>query len=332
MQTTTQLNTSSKQEKALSISQLVEAIREPIKKTFAGQPFTIYGDVERVNPYQNHCYIKLVDKSGKNTVPITVFIKDTVLSTCQFQIEPLMSILITGYITLSTKNEIIITAIRFENLGFGLMQAQIDTWKNTHQNLFTRQKKISPLICKNIAVISNQEPEIQGLSDFTSHLKYGNVTVYQAIMQGKNVAEDIAQAIQQINLDKGYDCICIVRGGGSFADLFEYNKPQLLTAIAESNILVITAIGHETDHPLCDEVADIRYAAPAVAAANLTMKMELLLADIEQKYKEIKNHYKIISSRTEQQIKDKNIKNKHNNNLVFAGIIIVILLIYIFSK
>lgn len=312
---------------SLSISQLISTIREPIKKTFENTTYTVYGDVERVNNYQEHKYVTLVDKTGNQSIFLNVFIRNNVLRNCPYPIENQTSLLLTGTITLSTKNEITLIANHFENLGYGLMQAQIEAWKKDYRDILERPKKELPLFCQNIAVISNIET--QGFQDLVCHLKYGEITLYQTNMQGSDTAENISKNIYKINQKGGYDCICIIRGGGNYADLFEFNKPVLLKAIADSKIPIITGIGHETDYPLCDLAADLRYPAPAAVAIGLTNRVEILLSDITDIHKEISEKHTRILNLEHQKIKERQLKYKSNNYLILAGVIIVILITYI---
>lgn len=85
-------------------------------------------------------------------------------------------------------------------------------------------------------------------------------------VQGEGAAQEIAQAIQQFNRYQLVDVMIVGRGGGSFEDLWPFNEEIVASAIFESLIPVISAVGHETDHCIADYVADVRAATPSSAA------------------------------------------------------------------
>ncbi len=258
---------------AFSVQRFLNAIKEPIKATFQNQSFTVYGDVDRVSPWNGCYYLSLVEKASSYTYNLKIFISEQLALKNNIEIRPKMKLLVVGIVVLN-KNEIQFNALQYEDLGYSRLHRQIEDWKKTYKHVFEREKKKLPLLCRRIAIISN--PTIQGYEDFSKHLRYGELTVIETKMQGDKVAEDVVFAIEKINSTKNYDCILIVRGGGSFADLYEFNKPALLDAIAASMIPVASAVGHETDFPLCDFAADIRFSTPTHAGKELTERAEYL--------------------------------------------------------
>lgn len=85
-------------------------------------------------------------------------------------------------------------------------------------------------------------------------------------VQGAFAAGQIADAVREFNLKKCVDVIIVGRGGGSAEDLWVFNEEIVAMAIAESDIPVISAVGHETDFTICDFVADLRAPTPSAAA------------------------------------------------------------------
>jgi exodeoxyribonuclease VII large subunit len=92
------------------------------------------------------------------------------------------------------------------------------------------------------------------------------VVVRPAQVQGEGAAEDIAKAIKEFNQLKGADVLIVGRGGGSIEDLWAFNEEIVARAVFESEIPVISAVGHETDYTICDFVADLRAPTPSAAA------------------------------------------------------------------
>jgi exodeoxyribonuclease VII large subunit len=90
--------------------------------------------------------------------------------------------------------------------------------------------------------------------------------VVPVLVQGENAAADIARAIKDVNSWNGADTIIVGRGGGSIEDLWAFNEEIVARAIFESEIPVISAVGHETDFTIADFVADMRAPTPSAAA------------------------------------------------------------------
>ena len=92
------------------------------------------------------------------------------------------------------------------------------------------------------------------------------VTLYPAQVQGRGAAESIAQAIMLANAIGEADVILCGRGGGSMEDLWAFNEEVVARAIYDSDIPVISAVGHEPDVTIADFVADLRAPTPSGAA------------------------------------------------------------------
>jgi exodeoxyribonuclease VII large subunit len=94
------------------------------------------------------------------------------------------------------------------------------------------------------------------------------VIVYPVAVQGDNAKYEIAKAIATANRHKQCDVIILGRGGGSLEDLWAFNEELVARAIYDSEIPIISAVGHETDFTIADFVADLRAATPSAAAEH----------------------------------------------------------------
>lgn len=92
------------------------------------------------------------------------------------------------------------------------------------------------------------------------------VVVAPCSVQGEAAAGEIVQALRRLNADGRAQVILLGRGGGSIEDLWAFNEEMVARAIAESEIPVISCVGHETDFTIADFVADLRAATPSMAA------------------------------------------------------------------
>ena len=88
-------------------------------------------------------------------------------------------------------------------------------------------------------------------------------------VQGDKAAAEIIKAIKTLDADSEVDVIILTRGGGSFQDLLVFSDEQVVRAVANCKTPIVSAIGHENDRPLTDEVADFRASTPTDAAKNV---------------------------------------------------------------
>jgi len=140
------------------------------------------------------------------------------------------------------------------------------------------RKKAIPESPSHIALITS--PTGAALQDMLSvagrRFPLVKLSVLGASVQGDLAAPELAQRIRDAhNLADRPDLIIIGRGGGSLEDLWAFNEPQVARAILDSDIPVISAVGHETDFSISDFVADLRAPTPSAA-------IELATPDIRE--------------------------------------------------
>jgi exodeoxyribonuclease VII large subunit len=166
--------------------------------------------------------------------------------------------------------------------------------KLKQENLLYKNKETSlPLIIKNIAIISSHKAA--GLQDFFSHLNnnpYGyffNTVFFDSSMQGYNVERDITKNLDIIkdNINP-YDCVVIIRGGGSKMDLSYFDNYNISAKIAKFPIPVFTGIGHDIDQNVIELVAHTPLKTPTAVAdfiVEYNLRFEMEINELEQKIK-----------------------------------------------
>ena len=102
-------------------------------------------------------------------------------------------------------------------------------------------------------------------------------------VQGESAAPGIISALESLNRDARSDLIILARGGGSLEELWPFNEESVARAIYASRIPVISAIGHETDFTIADDVADVRAPTPSVAAELAVPDVRIIAANVEQR-------------------------------------------------
>jgi exodeoxyribonuclease VII large subunit len=160
------------------------------------------------------------------------------------------------------------------------------------------RKKPLPAYPERIGVITAKGAA--ALSDMISILKrrapYVKITLYETAVQGQGAGANIAKQIGAAD-NAGEDLLIVGRGGGSFEDLLPFSDEAVIRAVAEAKTPLITAVGHETDTPLCDYASDLRAPTPSAAA-------ELAVPDISKPEKILDEYldaiYNIMSFKLDQ--------------------------------
>jgi len=117
-----------------------------------------------------------------------------------------------------------------------------------------------------------------------AQLRWPNVrfrTVY-ATVQGDRSAAEVAAAIRELDADPEVDVIIVARGGGDFQNLLPFSDETLVRTAAAARTPIVSAIGHENDRPLLDEVADLRASTPTDAAKRVVPDVAEQLLVVEQ--------------------------------------------------
>ena len=158
-----------------------------------------------------------------------------------------------------------------EEAGAGALQQEFEALKAKFlaAGMFNAEhKKPLPKLPTSIGVITS--PTGAAIRDILQVLGRRApqipVYIYPVAVQGKLAKKQIESAIIKANLDKRCDVLIIGRGGGSIEDLWSFNESNVAKAIFDSEIPVISAVGHEVDTTISDYVADVRAATPSVAA------------------------------------------------------------------
>lgn len=137
----------------------------------------------------------------------------------------------------------------------------------------TKHKKAIPLYPKRVGVVTS--PTGAAVRDIinvlTRRCKSTQILIFPVLVQGDGAGKDIARMIYKINRLNACDVIITGRGGGSIEDLWAFNEEIVARAIFDSQIPVISAVGHETDFTIADFVSDMRAPTPS-AAAEIAVK------------------------------------------------------------
>jgi len=188
--------------------------------------------------------------------------------------------------------------------GIGQLNLAFEQLKSKlfDEGLFDEKyKKPLPSIVNKVAVITS--PTGAALQDIINVSKRRfpcfELMVVPVQVQGENSAEQIVNAINEVNNLSDVDVIILARGGGSIEDLWSFNEEKVARAIFGSDIPIITGIGHETDFTISDFVSDKRAPTPSAAAEIVTPDMNLLYEYVFSFENKIKNRMTDILTSTE---------------------------------
>jgi len=152
--------------------------------------------------------------------------------------------------------------------GAGEKHLLLEKWKHelSKEGLFSHERKrMLPRYPRRIGVVTSPTGAV--FHDITNVIKNRfplELVLSPTAVQGSDAHTEISAAIER--LQDSVDLIIVGRGGGSFEDLFPFNHPDVVRAIAAAPVPVISAVGHEVDITLADLVADVRASTPSHAA------------------------------------------------------------------
>lgn len=148
-------------------------------------------------------------------------------------------------------------------------------------------KQNIPYLVKRVGVIT--APTGAAIQDIIKTIhnrdKYVDIFLYPVKVQGEGAKEEISEAIKYFNENNdkyNLDALIVGRGGGSIEDLWAFNEVEVIEAIYNSKIFIVSAVGHESDTLLSDYVADLRASTPTQAA-------EKLIKNYDENIKELNN-------------------------------------------
>jgi exodeoxyribonuclease VII large subunit len=190
----------------------------------------------------------------------------------KFRPEDGMEVLARGRLSIyEPRGDYQIIVEYMEPVGLGSLQLAFEQLKERlrKEGLFDDSRKVPlPLLPRKVGIVTS--PTGAAIRDMLRILKRRNasldVLIFPARVQGQGAAEEIAAGIRYLNGRSDIDVLIIGRGGGSIEDLWAFNEEIVARAIYESELPVISAVGHEVDYTIADFVADLRAPTPSAAA------------------------------------------------------------------
>ena len=243
------------------------------------------------NHYTGHMYFTLKDESS--LIKCVMFKSYT--THLSFMPKDGMKVMVLGSVAVFERDgvyQIYAKAMKEDGLG-SLYTAYEELKKKLEQEgLFEEaHKKKIPFMPKTIGVLtSNTGAVIRDIINVSTRRNPGvHIRLYPVPVQGPGAAEKIAEGIKFMNENKLADVLIIGRGGGSLEDLWPFNEEIVARAIYDSELPIISDVGHETDFTIADFVADLRAPTPSAAAELAVANID----DVRETLKLYNNRYKV---------------------------------------
>lgn len=264
-----------------SVSQLNQAARLLLEGHFP--LIWVSGELSNLaRPSSGHWYFSLKDAQAQ--VRCAMFrMRNRLLG---FEPKEGMAVLVQARVSLyEGRGDYQLIVEHLEETGDGALRRAFEKLKAELQarGLFDpAHKKPLPTMPKRIGVITS--PTGAALQDILTTLKRRfpaiPVTVYPCEVQGKTAGGNLAKAIACANDQATCDVLLLARGGGSLEDLWAFNEAVVAQTIFDSEIPIVSGVGHEIDFTIADFVADVRAATPTAAAELVVPDQQAWLADL----------------------------------------------------
>jgi exodeoxyribonuclease VII large subunit len=181
------------------------------------------------------------------------------------------SVLVTGRLdTAQSTGRLSLVAEAIVPTGDGAIAARINEVRDRLRadGLLDRPRRRLPLLPQKVVVVCGNDAAV--MHDFrrVTEDRFPGFGI-EYVTTSQSSAESLVDGFYRALATVGVDVVVLARGGGDATMLLPYSDETLCRAIAASPVAVVTAIGHEIDSPLCDEVSDVRAATPSVAAARV---------------------------------------------------------------
>lgn len=296
----------------------VTALTQYLKRKFEVDPYLgkvyLTGEVSNYRPRPNtHQYFSLKDDHAK----ISAIMFKSAFAKVKFQPEEGMKVLVVGRISLyEPSGSYQIYVERMEPDGVGALYQAYEQLKKklAAEGLFSAPKKPLPRFPKRIAVVTSRSGAVIRDIITTTRRRFpiAQIVLFPSQVQGDAAAAEISRQIERANAQGNFDTLIIGRGGGSIEDLWPFNEEVVARAIAQSQLPVISSVGHETDTTIADLVADVRAATPTAAAELAVPVYNDVLLQLKQDQTRVFNAFQNFVQRDRQRL------NKLQTSYVFT--------------
>ena len=246
----------------------------------------VEGQVIELNRRGTNAYLTLRDVDAEVSLPASVWTK--VLERQDVPLERgsrVVALLKPEFWLKTGRLNMLVRDIR--PVGLGDLLARIERLRQalSAEGLFAgSRKKPLPLLPHRVGLITGRDSDAKKDVLRNAALRWPAVEfeIREVAVQGNTAVSQIVRALRELDRHPDVDVIVIARGGGALEDLLPFNSEELIRAVAAAATPVVSAIGHEADRPLLDDVADLRASTPTDAAKRIVPEVSEELAGVRQ--------------------------------------------------
>lgn len=253
-----------------SVSRLNETIRGFVSNWGS---VWVEGEITAWNLRGGHVFGRLKDASGDAMISFRLWSSTLQRLPDDLKVgDRVVACVKSDYFVKSGDFTFTVSAMRHTGLGDQLARLEQLRAQLRREGLFDpSRKKRLPFLPHVIGLITGERSDAEKDVHRNAELRWPQVrfrTIHAAVQGDRCVPETIA-ALAALDADPEVDVIVIARGGGDPQTLLGFSDERLLRAVAQASTPILSAIGHENDHPLLDEVADLRASTPTDAAKKV---------------------------------------------------------------
>lgn len=272
-----------KQERIVPVSSLVLRIKTVLQQEINLDNIWIQGEVSNLVKHRSgHYYFSIKDETSE----LSCVMFSTYVRRLSFRLEEGMNILIKGSVSVYEQRgslQLYVKEIKQDGMGNLFLEFEKRKALLFKEGYFDEaHKKKKPEWIENIAIVTAKEGA--AIQDVVKTIKMRwpamKMTLYPAYVQGNQAPASMIQALLKADQNE-HDAILLVRGGGSFEDLFCFNDVELVKALYSLQTYVVTGVGHEVDTTLVDLVSDQRCVTPTAAGQWVSPDYREVLSKVQ---------------------------------------------------
>ncbi len=293
------------QQQYLTVTALTQYLKLKLENDPHLKKILLKGEMSNFKAHSSgHFYFSLKDDKAQ----ISAMMFSTYTKSMSFMPKDGDKVLVEGYISLyEARGSYSISVFTMTLDGIGELFLKYEQLRKQFEEMgyFDQSlKKPIPKFPRAIGVITSPTGAVIQDIRNTVARRYllTKILLYPALVQGEGSKDSLVKQIRRANEDNEVDVIILGRGGGSIEDLWSFNEAEVVVAIYESKIPIITAIGHETDTTLSDYAGDLRAPTPTAAAELATPNVTDLLLDLKEKQRLISYYINDIIKTAQKQL------------------------------